>query len=122
MQNYKCHITIENETSYHLKLLKSELSWGEFAEGPTGDILPERIEKAFVAQGSLGPAGTEGTVWYQLGDDANKTISISWDIPTTPFTSNTVKVDASDHKLAAMLSGLIGKGSDESCVVKVVGG
>jgi hypothetical protein len=122
VENYKCHITIENQTSFHLKYVKSDLPWGKFVEGPVADILPDRVMVAFVASGSVGPAGTEGTVWYQLGDDANKTISIYFDIPTTPFSSNTVKVDASQPKIAAMLQGFKGSGSDEACIVRVVGG
>jgi hypothetical protein len=37
MENYKCHITIDNRTSHHLKLQKQDIPWGHFQEGPEKD-------------------------------------------------------------------------------------
>jgi len=115
----RCTITIDNGTGHHLQLLKYDLPWGKFRQEPTKDIMPGTSQVAFVAQG-MGPAGPEGTVWYQLGDDANKSITIYFDIPTTPLKDNTVTVDTSDPNLAAVLSGFTGRQSDERCTVRVV--
>ena len=122
MENYQCHIVINNRTHDHLKLLKTDLPWGEFREGPVADIPPQSETKAFVATGSVGPAGTEGTVVYKIGDDANTTVSIYFDIPTRPLSSNTVRVDTSNPDVAGQVGGLAGKGSTESCTVKVIDG
>jgi hypothetical protein len=116
-----CTITIDNGTGHHLKLLGHDLPWGKFQRGPEKNIMPRTSQVAFVASQNIGPAGTEGTVWYQLGDDANKTISIYFDVPTRPFSDNKVQVDTSgDPNLSAALSGFNGKQSDERCTVRVV--
>jgi len=122
MENYQCHITINNRTPKHLRLLKTDIPWGEFRDGPANDISPMSEGVAFVATGVVGPAGTEGTVVYQIGDDANATVSIYFDIPTRPLSSNTVKVDTSDENIAGQLTGFSGSGSTESCTVKVIDG
>ena len=119
MENYKCFITISNGTTKHLRFQKQELPWGSFQEGPEQDIMPKTSKRAFVASGNPGPAGTEGTVWYQYGDDASKTITIYFDVPTNPLRDNTVTVDTSDRNLSAVLSGFNGRGSDERCTVRV---
>jgi hypothetical protein len=118
---YSCTITIDNRTGHHLKLLKHDLPWGKFQQGPEKDLMPGASKIAFVARENPGvPAGPEGTVWYQLGDDANKTTSIYFDVPTTPFKDNTVNVDTSDPYLSAVLSGFKGTVSDLRCTVRVV--
>jgi hypothetical protein len=124
MKNYQCHITIDNRTKYHLRLNKADLSWGEFMEkmSPVDDIPPKTELKAFVATGSVGPAGTEGTVVYHFQDDANLTVSIFFDVPTTPWKSNTVAAQTSHPDISASLAGFIGKGAVESCTVKVIDG
>ena len=122
MENYQCHITINNRSSEHLRLLKKDLQWGEFRDGPVSDIQPHAETKAFVATGSVGPAGTEGTVVYQIGDDANTTITIYFDIPTRPLSSNTVRADTSNPDVAAQISGFDGSGATESCDIKVIDG
>jgi hypothetical protein len=117
----ECTITIDNGTGHHLKLLGHDLPWGEFRQEPAKDIMPRTSQVAFVANDRIGPVGTEGTVWYQLGDDANKTISIYFDVPTRPFSDNKVQVDTSgDPNLSAVLSGFNGKSHDERCTVRVV--
>jgi len=117
----ECTITIDNGTGHHLKLLGHDLPWGEFRQGPAKDIMPGTSQVAFVAHDRMGPVGTEGTVWYQLGDDANKTISIYFDVPTRPFSDNTVQVDTSgDPNLSTVLSGFNGKSHDERCTIRVV--
>ena len=120
MQNYQCHVILDNKSTHHLRLLKNALKWGEFAEGPEEDIGPRKSMKAFVARGATGLSGCEGTLTYQLGDDANNTISIYWDVPTSPWSSNTIKVDASDEDVAAMMSGFKGDGNIESVTIKIV--
>jgi len=120
MQNYKCFITIQNLTTQHLKLVKQDIPWSRFQEGPEKDLMPRTTKSAFVASGNDGPAGTEGTVCYQFGDDANKTMSIYFDIPTRPFSDNKVNVDTSDPNLAAVLSGFKGSGNVEVCTIRVV--
>ena len=120
MVNYKCFITISNGTTKHLRFQKQDIPWGRFDEGPEKDIMPKTVKRAFVACGNPGLAGTEGTVWYQYGDDASKTITIYFDVPTNPLRDNTVTVDTSDPNLAAVLSGFTGRQSDERCTVRVV--
>ena len=114
-----CTITIDNGTGHHLKLLKHDLPWGKFQQGPAKDIMPGTSQVAFVASQNIAPAGPEGTVWYQLGDDANKTISIYFDVPTNPLKDNTVNVDTSDPNLSAARSGFNGKGNVEVCTLRV---
>jgi phospholipase C len=122
MDNYQCHITIDNRTKSHLKLLKTNIVWGVFRTGPDQDLVPMKSAPAFIATGTPSrPAGAEGTVWYQVGDDANNTIKIYWDVPTTPFTSNRVTVEASkDEVVAVQLSGFNGSGAVEVCTIKVI--
>ena len=120
MENYKCFITIDNRTPQHLKLQKQDIPCGRFQEGPEKDLMPRTSKSAFVASGNPGLLGTEGTVWYQLGDDANKTMSIYFDVPTRPFSDNKVNVDTSDPNLAAVLSGFKGSGNVEVCTIRVV--
>lgn len=122
MENYQCHITINNRTAVHLRLNKTDVPWGEFKEGPVDDILPKIETRAFVATGSIGPAGTEGTVVYNFQDDANLTITIYWDIPTRPFSHNIVTATSSNPDIAATVEGLSGSGSTEVCMVRVVDG
>jgi hypothetical protein len=120
MENYKCHITIDNRTSHHLKLQKQDIPWGRFQEGPERDLMPGVSKLAFVASGNPGvPAGTEGTVWYQLGDDANKTLTIYFDVPTNPLKDNTVNTDTSNPGLGAVRTGFNGKGNVEVCTLRV---
>lgn len=122
MENYQCHIMIDNRSSEHLRLLKQDIPWGTFHVGPEKDVRPHTSTKAFVASGITGPAGTEGTVVYQVGDDANVTISIYFEIPTRPMSSNTVRVDSSNPDIAAQMSGFNGSGSTEVCEIKVIDG
>jgi Aegerolysin len=124
MKNYQCHITIDNRTKQNLKLSKAELKWGEFGENmsPVPNIPPKTELKAFIATGSEGLAGTEGTVIYEFQDEANLTVSIYFDVPTKPFAKNTVKPSTSHPDVNASLAGLIGKGPVESCTIKVVDG
>jgi hypothetical protein len=124
MENYQCHITINNRTTSHLRLAKRELQWGKFRDGnsPVEDIPPRSERKSFIAQGKFGPAGVEGTVTYQYQDDANLTLVIYFDIPTRPLSENTIRATTSDPDLGASVEGFIGKGSTESCTIKLVDG
>ena len=115
----RCTITIENGTGHHLQLLKHDLPWGKFRQGPTKDIMPGISQVAFVASMDRGPGGTEGTVWYQLGDDANKSITIYFDVPTNPLKDNTVNTDTSNPGLGAVRTGFNGKGNVEVCTLRV---
>jgi hypothetical protein len=119
MENYKCFITIDNKTPHHLKLQKQDIPWGRFQEGPERDLLPQTSKTAFVASGNPGPAGTEGTVWYQVGDDANKTLSIYFDVPTSS-PDNKVNTYTTDPNLAVGRSGFNGKGNVEVCTIRVL--
>jgi hypothetical protein len=103
-------------------LLKKELSWGEFDNQPLADIMPDQTKLAFIASGLNNlPGGTQGSVVYQLGDDANKTISIVFEVTATPFTRNTVTVDSSSPKLGPVLTGFKGEGNMENCMIRVFG-
>jgi hypothetical protein len=120
---YQCHITINNRTTTHLKYEKTDFPWGGFVEGPVEDIPPKSEVKAFVAAGaSFGPAGTEGTVLYRFEDDANVAVTIYFDIPTKPFSNNTVRATSSNQDVATTVEGLIGSGATESCTIRVVDG
>ena len=119
MENYRCHITIDNQTPLHLKLTGTDIPWGHFESGPKPDILPEHLDIAFVAAGAkFGLSGTEGTVTYAASNDAQSTLRIRFDVPTTPFSSNTVEAKAGDG-LSATVQGFNGSGSTESCVIRI---
>jgi Aegerolysin len=118
---HQCHIVINNRTSSHIKLAKADTEWGGFEDGqsPVQDIPPKSQVKAFVAKGNFGAAGTEGTVVYQLQDDANMTWSINWDVPTAFWKKNKVQVTVSDADLSATIEGFNGSGNVESCIIKI---
>ena len=116
----RCTVTIDNGTGHHLQLLKHDLPWGKFRQEPTKDIMPGTSQIAFVASPNVGPGGTEGTVWYQLGDEANKSITIYFNMPDNPVKANSVTVETSDPNLSAVLSGFNGRQPAESCTVRVV--
>ena len=124
MQNcyYQTHITINNRTSSHLKLAKADLQWGEFNLSPVADIPPKTELKAFVAQASVSPAGIEGTVVYNFQDDANLSLSIYFDIPTSPWKSNAVAAQTSNPDISASVEGFKGKGAGEACTIKLIDG
>ena len=123
MESIQCHMTLNNRTHGHLRLLKSQLDWGVFREGPLSDIPPMVEMKAFVATGKPDlPGGTEGVVVYQLGDDANATITLSFNVTATPGGDNTVTADTSNMDIAAQLTGFHGSGASEVCNVKVLDG
>ena len=125
MHNYKCDCTITNRSGSHLLHDKSDFKWGEFEDGhdPVADIPPKSSDvKAFIAEGAVGFAGTEGTVTYRFDDDANVVVTIYWNVPTTPGTSNTVTADTSDADVAATVKGLVGTGNMESVTITVVDG
>ena len=116
----QCHITIDNRTTSHLRLLKTDLAWGVFRDGPEKDLMPRKSARAFVATGApFREGGAEGTVWYQVGDDANNTVRIYYDVPLRPFAKNTVTVEASKDEITVQLTGLSGTGPVESCTIKV---
>jgi hypothetical protein len=115
----QCHITINNRSSEHLRLQSKDLQAGDFEQGPLADIKPHDEAKAFIASGTTGVKGTEGTVVYQLGDDANTTISIYWDVPQWSM-SNRLDVKSSDPDVATKVDGFAGKGSTEACNIRVL--
>ena len=122
MRNYQCIITINNRCRDHLRLLKQDIPWGEFESGPVDDIPPMAEMPAFTAQGVIGPAGTEGTVIYQVGDDANVTITIYFDVPTRPGSSNTLNVDTSNVDIGVQVGPFNSSGSVISSTLKVLDG
>jgi hypothetical protein len=126
MNNYQCHIMISNRSATHLTYDKSKLDYGEFRDGhePATDIPPKSNDVlAFVAQGSPGmPTGTEGTVYYRFEDDQNVVLSIYFDVPTRPFSTNAVTVTSSNPDVAAMIKGFDGSGSTEACTVTIIDG
>lgn len=121
-ENYQCHITINNRTDLNLRVNQEKLAWGHYTQEPVE--IPKKSEaRAFVAVGAYGsPSGTEGTVIYQVGDDANVTIKIYFDVPWAPLSHNTIKVESSNPDVAVQLIGFNGSGSVESCTIKVVDG
>jgi hypothetical protein len=120
MENYQCHIAIDNRTESHLKLVEAKLPTGKFVTGqaPKDDILPNTQMKAFAAQGKMGPMGTEGTVVYRLEDSRKISLTIHFNVPTGA-PKNKVTASTSDRNLSATVEGLIGKGSTESCTIKL---
>jgi phospholipase C len=115
---FQCHITINNQTTSNLKLLKTDIPWGEFTVGPVKDLLPKKTALAFVAKGrSWREGGTEGTVWYQVGDDPNNTVKIYFDVPIAS-SPNRVVVTASSG-VATQLGGFKGSGQVENCTIEL---
>lgn len=115
---YQCHITINNQTTSHLKLLKTDIPWGEFTAGPVKDLLPKTTALAFVAKGrSWREGGAEGAVVYQVGDNPNNTVNIYFDVPIgSP--SNRVIVTPSSG-VATQLAGFKGSGKVEICTIEL---
>ena len=96
MDNYQCHIWIDNKTSELLVLGEHTASWGEFREGPLDQIprMSTTGARAWRATGTKNlPGGCEGTVRYQIGEQPGRDVRIHFNIPATPFTSNTLEVD-----------------------------
>lgn len=121
VENYQCHITLDNKTSEVLNLQSKELAWGGFQEGPVAQIARMNTtgNKAFKATGAKGaPSGVEGTVVYQIGDDANKRITIYFDVPTAFWKSN--RVDCSvPEGFTSRIEGFNGGGATESCTIVI---
>lgn len=123
MDKYQCHITLNNRSTTHLKLDKTDIPWGQFKEGPVADVAPKKEIKAFVAQGTpFAPAGTEGTVSYRFEDDANVLIAIYFDVPSRPFSKNTVTAQSSNPDVVAKVEGFNGEGAVEVCTIYIVDG
>src|SRR5215471_20010751 len=101
MENYQCHITINNRTDSRLIVQQSKVDWGQFMDKKSpAPIDKKQIQPAFAAQGTFGPAGTEGEVVYQFETDANCTVSIYFNIPTRPGSDNMLTVKTSHPDLA----------------------
>ena len=118
MQNYQCHITINNRASVDLVVDHEKVEWGEYLQAPA-NIPKKNGKKAFAARGVLGPAGTQGEVVYRLGEDRGATVSIKYDIPTKPWESNVVTVTTSNPDIIASTEGFTGSGATEACTIKV---
>jgi hypothetical protein len=119
MDNYQCHVTLDNKTSEVLNLQSKDLAWGVFQEGPMPQIARMNTtgNKAFKATGTRGvPAGVEGTVVYQVGDDPQKRITISFDVPTSFWKSNRVDCTVPDG-FTSRIEGFNGGGATESCTI-----
>jgi hypothetical protein len=123
VENYQCHITINNRTDSKLIVQQSRLDYGKFMEKKSPAPIDKKAQQfAFGAQGSFGPLGTEGEVVYQFETDANCTLTIYFDVPTRPGSDNTLTVKASHPDLAAVVEGFKGSGSTEVCTIKLVDG
>jgi hypothetical protein len=119
VDNYQCHIFVDNKTSEVLKLQSKQTAWGEFREGPIAEIprMSTTGAKAFKATGTKGaPSGVEGEVVYQVGDDPGKKIIIRFDVPTSFWKNNTVHCEV-PPEFTFVLQGFNGGGSTESCTL-----
>ncbi len=121
-EGYQCSITINNRTAFDLRVQKQDLAFGVFKAGPS-NVPKKATAIGFVATGTpyLPLVGSEGAVIYQIGDDANTTVTIAWDIPASQ-PSNKVIVDTSNQDIAAQLNGFVGSGDAETCTLTVVDG
>ena len=123
MENYQCHISINNRTASKLIVQQSRVDWGQFMEKKSPAQIDKKAQQpAFAAQGGSALAGTEGEVIYQFETDANLTLRIYWNIPTRPGSSNEVTAKTSHSDLAAVVEGFKGSGSTEVCTIKLVDG
>ncbi len=121
-EGYACNISINNRTSYDLKVAKSALDYGVFKTGPK--TIPKGASiPAFTATGKpyTPLQGTEGTVVYQVGDDTTATVTIYFNVPALSA-DNAVNVTSSNEDIAAQRDGFVGEGDSETCTVKVVDG
>jgi hypothetical protein len=124
MENYQCHITINNRTDSKLIVQQSRLDYGHFMDKKSPAPIDKKAQQfAFAAQGSSpGIYGTEGEVVYKFETDANCTLTIYFDVPTRPGSDNTLKVKTSDVDIVAEVDGFKGSGSTEVCTIKLVDG
>ena len=126
MDREQCHVTISNRAATHVLYDTSDLSWGVFQDDhePAKDIPPKANDvAAFVATGKPNlPGGTEGTVTYRFEDDQNVVLTIAWNVPATPGSSNTVSATFSDPDVAATMSGFNGSGPVEAVTITIVDG
>jgi len=120
------HCTINNRCDVPLKVKDTHHDWGRWY--PTESETPKQVPanqtvKAFASSGRTSSAsGTEGYATYQLGDDSSAWIKIYWDVPWAPGASNTVNIETSDDDIVAAITGLVGSGSTENVLIKVVDG
>lgn len=126
MDREQCHVTISNRAATHVLFDNADLSWGVFQDGqdPVKDIGPKANDvPAFVATGKPNlPGGSTGTVTYRFEDDQNVVLTISWDVPATPGSSNKFDATFSDPDVAATVKGFNGSGAVEAVTVTIVDG
>jgi len=117
---------INNRTDQTLKVQSKHLQWGKWEDVgnfPPVDIPPKTNKGAFRSSGRQGSAsGTQGYVVYQLGDDPNAIITITWDVPWAPGAKNTVTATTFNEDVSASVEGFVGSGPVESVTVRVVDG
>ncbi|GAA1459255.1 aegerolysin family protein [Nocardiopsis exhalans] len=119
-----CHIN--NRTKQTLKVQSESLDHGKWYDPPNHypvDVPSKETVLAFRSSGKSDTAtGTQGQVVYQIGDDAEATVTISWDVPWLAGSSNTVTTKTSHQDIAASVDGFAGHGRVEDVTVKVVDG
>lgn len=99
VDNYQCHIWIDNKTSERLTLTKHETVWGEFREGPLEEIarMSTTGKKAWRATGTrFTPGGVEGVVHYRVGETDGQVLKVRFDVPARPLSSNTLGIEVPD--------------------------
>jgi hypothetical protein len=118
--------SVNNRTDQELKVKSSHLNWGKWDD--VGNFPPVNIpaktnKGAFRSSGRQGSAsGTQGNVVYQIGDDAEAIITITWDVPWAPGAKNTVTATTFNEDVVASVEGFVGSGPVESVTVRVVDG
>lgn len=127
-ENIQMICKINNRAKETLRLKSADLNWGKFDDSPNQypvkAIEAKRTaDPAFRSSGRQGSAsGTEGTVIYQLGDNADAWIKIYWDVPWAPGASNSVNTETFDPDVAASVDGFAGHGAVESVTINIIDG
>jgi hypothetical protein len=117
---------INNRTDSVLTVKSEHLEWGKWED--VGNFPPVAIpaktnKAAFRSSGRQGSAsGTQGNVVYQLGDDPNAIITITWDVTWASGAKNTVSASTFNEDVSASVEGFVGSGPVESVTIKVVDG
>lgn len=118
---------VNNRTGHELKLQSQHLDWGKFEDSPNfppvDSIAAHKEVKALRSSGRRGSSsGTEGTVVYQFGDNADQWVKIYWDVTWCSGCDNKVHTSTFDEDVSAEVDGFTGSGSVEDVTIKIIDG
>ena len=125
-ENIQMICVINNRLNEELKVQSENLQWGKWYDPPNFkpvNIPQKFVKEAFHSHGRESSAsGTQGTVVYQIGDNATETISISWDVTWAAGGSNKVSAATFNEDVAASITGFTGSGAVESVTITILDG